>query len=340
MDKVKTTLARGCAVTLILSLALPALAQDDMIKRRDEKLNESWVKKAAWITDFDKAREAAKDSGKPIFAYFTRSYSVCPYCYRLEASVFGEDVIRTGWEERLPDAETRAKNLKEFQEWSKNCVLFLHVTSRVEGDKYQKLASRRGSSGFPYLAFLDANGDLLAGRVSRDVKSFEFSLNKAREVKQELDDLAKRSEAGDKEADKLRFFKKVELLHFSAAKARQAMEGLGLSADEKKKAEAELVDLDIREVMLTLTLDEKTRIAAGSKFAEMKEDGRIPSAPQKTEWRYFYHFIMIYAESEKNVKLFEDALETWKKQYGSNPRQQNSIKALEAKLAELKSEGS
>ena len=153
MDKVKTTIARGCVVLLVLGLALPVLGQDDMIKRRDEKLNESWVKKADWITDFDKARATAKASGKPIFAYFTRSYSVCPYCYRLEASVFGEDVVRDGWEKRL------------------------------------------------------------------------------------------------------------------------------------------------------------------------------------------YHFIMVYAESEKNAKLFEEALETWKKQYGSNPRQQNSIKSQEAKLAKLKGEG-
>lgn len=49
--------------------------QDDMVKRRDALLKEEWLKKADWITDYDKAREESKKSGKAIFAYFTRSYA-------------------------------------------------------------------------------------------------------------------------------------------------------------------------------------------------------------------------------------------------------------------------
>lgn len=51
-------------------------AQDEeLIKRRDQKLAEPWLKKAAWITDYDQAKEEAKKSKKIIFAYFTRSYA-------------------------------------------------------------------------------------------------------------------------------------------------------------------------------------------------------------------------------------------------------------------------
>ena len=46
-----------------------------MEEKRDAKLAEAWLKKAAWITDYDKALQEAKASGKPIFAYFTRSYA-------------------------------------------------------------------------------------------------------------------------------------------------------------------------------------------------------------------------------------------------------------------------
>jgi hypothetical protein len=54
-----------------------ARAQDkaDLEKKRDALLGEEWLKKADWITDYDKAREEAKKSGKAIFAYFTRSYA-------------------------------------------------------------------------------------------------------------------------------------------------------------------------------------------------------------------------------------------------------------------------
>ncbi|MBI3724903.1 hypothetical protein HY251_13245 [bacterium] len=45
------------------------------MKKRDAKLAEGWVKSGGWITDYDKALEESKKSGKLIFAYFTRSYA-------------------------------------------------------------------------------------------------------------------------------------------------------------------------------------------------------------------------------------------------------------------------
>jgi len=49
--------------------------QEELIKKRDAKMSLEFLKKADWITDYDKAREEAKKSGKKIFAYFTRSYA-------------------------------------------------------------------------------------------------------------------------------------------------------------------------------------------------------------------------------------------------------------------------
>ncbi|MCE9582771.1 MAG: thioredoxin family protein [Planctomycetes bacterium] len=64
---------------LALGLALSAIAgppsQDQLKKQRDEKLAEGWVTKFPWNTDYAKAKEEAKKSGKAIFAYFSRSYS-------------------------------------------------------------------------------------------------------------------------------------------------------------------------------------------------------------------------------------------------------------------------
>lgn len=64
---------------LALLLAAPVLAQDakeSNEQKRDKKLAEEWLRKpAAWITDYDEARKAAKDGKKLIFGYFTRSYA-------------------------------------------------------------------------------------------------------------------------------------------------------------------------------------------------------------------------------------------------------------------------
>ena len=69
---------RISAALLALALAAtPALAQDQeaMKANLEKKLESEFLKAAPWITDYDKAREEAKKSGKLIFAYFTRSYS-------------------------------------------------------------------------------------------------------------------------------------------------------------------------------------------------------------------------------------------------------------------------
>ena len=50
-------------------------AQTDLELRRDAKLAEEWVGQAPWVTDYDEALAQAQQSGKPVFAYFTRSYS-------------------------------------------------------------------------------------------------------------------------------------------------------------------------------------------------------------------------------------------------------------------------
>lgn len=63
----------GAVVGFVL-LASAAYAQD-FEALRDKKLKEPFLSKAGWITDYDKAREESKKTGKPIFAYFTRSYA-------------------------------------------------------------------------------------------------------------------------------------------------------------------------------------------------------------------------------------------------------------------------
>jgi hypothetical protein len=50
-------------------------SQEDLIKLRDEKFALEVFKKAPWTFDYDAARQEAKKSGKPIFTYFSRSYS-------------------------------------------------------------------------------------------------------------------------------------------------------------------------------------------------------------------------------------------------------------------------
>lgn len=76
--KLRRCLASWALVGLwVVALGVPAVQGQDpqLAKKRDQKLASPFLKKAAWFTDYDKAREAAQESGKIIFAYFTRSYA-------------------------------------------------------------------------------------------------------------------------------------------------------------------------------------------------------------------------------------------------------------------------
>lgn len=67
-------LARSLALALVLGWAGTASAQS-MEENLEAKLAKPFTKHVAWELDYDKALARAKEEGKAIFAYFTRSYS-------------------------------------------------------------------------------------------------------------------------------------------------------------------------------------------------------------------------------------------------------------------------
>ncbi len=52
-----------------------AQTQEELVKLRDTKLAKDVFHQHAWLTDLAKARALAKESGKPIFTYISRSYA-------------------------------------------------------------------------------------------------------------------------------------------------------------------------------------------------------------------------------------------------------------------------
>lgn len=71
MNLTRSAVLAAAIVTAIGSVAFGQSLEE----KRDKKLASEFLKKAAWTTDYDKALEESKKSGKPIFGYFSRSYS-------------------------------------------------------------------------------------------------------------------------------------------------------------------------------------------------------------------------------------------------------------------------
>ena len=63
------------AATLAPMVQAQMPSQEELQSKKDAKLAEEWLKNADWILDYDQAMAKAEETGKPIFAYFTRSYS-------------------------------------------------------------------------------------------------------------------------------------------------------------------------------------------------------------------------------------------------------------------------
>jgi Flp pilus assembly protein TadD len=103
-------------------------------------------------------------------------------------------------------------------------VLFLHNTSRVEGEPYPTLLKDKGFRGFPSLAFMTAEGEVIASPRQRSVVNFESTLA---QVTSYVAFRAK-MEAGDQSVARDLFIAELVLgkLEYEAAKARyESMEG-------------------------------------------------------------------------------------------------------------------
>lgn len=102
---------------------------------------------AEWLTDYNKAVELSKKTGKPILADFTGS-DWCGWCIKLKKEVFDKP---------------------EFEAWAKKNVILLELDypqnkpqSAAVKNQNQNLASKYKIQGYPTILFLGSKGQKLA----------------------------------------------------------------------------------------------------------------------------------------------------------------------------------
>ncbi|MHC4607430.1 MAG: thioredoxin family protein [Planctomycetota bacterium] len=306
--------ARALVVLAALAIAASPAAAQGYAEKRDRKLKEEWLRKAKWITDFDRARKKAKETKKMIFAYFTRSYAYHAVCSGLEKKLFSGE---------------------EFVDWSGKYVLFCHVTTQVKSDAHQGLLRKKGGTDFPYIAFLDGEGNVLARHgEEHGVEAFAETAEEAEDVLKKLADLAEKAAEDDEAAKKELFLLKLELSHFSPAEARRGMREVKLTDAERAELEAKITNLEVNEILAGVKRSRETRIPAGKQFARMWRKGHEP-AEDKILIQFLY-CIMIYAESEEDTALFEKALRAFRKKFGEEEKYDALIKKQQRILEDMR----
>jgi hypothetical protein len=228
--------------------------------------------------------------------------------------------------------EAGALSEEKFAEWSKDYVLLCHVTTQVAGEKHANLLQEKGGQGFPYVAFMDAEG-AVAGKHqgARTVDGFDETARKAKRFVE----LKTRAAGGDKAAAIDLFLAEAETGSIPPPDVRKrAAELTDLTPEQKKSLDALLAGLDALEILLTVKPDKQSRIDAGKKYLDMKMAGRIPSGDVAFN---FWSLILDYCESTKDVATYEEGVRFLRAKLPDHARAKKFLADKEKILEQLKS---
>lgn len=208
-------------------------------------------------------------------------------------------------------------------------VLFVHITSRTEGEPHPNLLSEKGGRGFPYLAFLDARGNLLAAHSGeRTVENFRVTLAEA----QEFEAFLARTDRTAEEEHQL-FVKETTLLRVTPEEAQARLAGMsGLTEEQATLARQAVADLEIRHVLMTLTWRSTPEdwVEVGSRLWAMHGEGKTASDARQRQ--YVWGFVLQYGEARKDVAAMEAALADMHVLLEGNPRAASYFTEWEGKL--------
>jgi len=154
-------------------------------------------------------------------------------------------------------------------------VLFCHNTSMVEDEPYPKLLREKGGGGFPFLVFLDAEGDVVTpqGYDKFTVKGFEETLGKVND----LFKLEEQVKAGEKTAETPLFIAKAKLGRYTFAEASAKRTKLASeSVAQKEEIDGLLFDLRIASILKKVNPRKaETFDTAKENLAAIKKAGNI-----------------------------------------------------------------
>jgi hypothetical protein len=219
-----------------------------------------------------------------------------------------------------------------FREFAREVVLYSNVMTRIEGRKHDELLLEKGGRGFPYVVAMDGTGAVLARLEDHSVDGFR-AMMKSGAAHTALRGKADRTPA--EEADVLA--KDMAFGNVKGPEARTRIAALK-GADEamRKRLDGLLLDLDVQEVVRKNNgPDPALRVASGKIFAGYWKEGREP-AFDSTAFMPFFVNLFEYAEAEKDVALFEKALERVKVLIAGNVRWASFVERMEGRLKALK----
>ena len=241
---------------------------------------------------------------------------------------------------------------KKFQAWGKQgVVLFASVMTRIEGRDDDALLQEYGFRGFPSLALLDSDGEMVTKKVGRDLYSMQTvsaAVSVYHKLKPQVD-------AGEKVDQAAWFMARLGMGELKLEEARKEVAALKLSDEQKVVAGQQIFVMEMEDLMDKLRSRELQVDAAGDVvYARYKEGARLPEGASLAS--YFDQMLVKGASKAKDAKAFFSAyprvkegmakqlksLEEGKVQYKDNERAQEyfnrQIESTKKQIDELESQ--
>ena len=206
--------------------------------------------------------------------------------------------------------------------------------------------SEKGGGGFPYIAMLDASGDVLGvHNGARSVEGFQETVDKTATFVA----LREKAEAGDEKAKVEVFLAQLDMsmTHDKAVATLAEVKKLaafGEIVDDAKMAEIsqKLVNLEVNDVVSEIkTGSEEEMATAAGKLLAIKEAGKSPDGQAAFA---FWQILLGHAQRQGDVEMVKKLAEEWIATMDEDdPREGRMITSirgsLERVIAEMESGG-
>jgi len=228
---------------------------------------------------------------------------------------------------------------EDFASWSRDYVLYLHISTRIEGREHEGLFRAKGFTGFPTLAFLDDEGGLIAKHAgARVIPGIEKTAGKGKAYTA----LREKAAAGDQAAVQHLFVADLELSRydFTMGTLKLGVLRKEMPAKLRERADQLLVDVQYNELRRRLSKDlvagldrkEYTRRYQALNM-DFYRSGFLPSGRATLS---ILMGVMSNAFQSKDEALLAQALEKFKAQASNQAGYAARVSRYESMLAQLR----
>ena len=214
--------------------------------------------------------------------------------------------------------------------FSKDYVMFCHITTAIPGEKHGELLQEKGGQGWPYFAFMDAEGNVIA---RHDDEPAGPAFAKTGEKAKAFLSLKAKAETGDKPAQVDFLLAQLELGLINPADAEQKFKEATPSKEQEAKYAGLLMNVTVMKDVDALENNDQEK-ALGKKYYDHFKAGKpAPTNDQAMQW--YYVSVLEHSEEKKDLPNIEAVLKILTEKVGKTESTKDFFERWEKKLAGL-----